>query len=257
MKLNLFLFAAAAGLLSSGCGSKPPPDPNDPKAVGILQPEVLQRNLAWASEMVNERVAKSEITQEEAKAYLVKYASELTSNIDFKRIEPAQAWRYAEVFRTAQSWENAKKALEVAVEHAKKVDNQDRRVNDSLRLAEAYAHLGDYKKSIEVARSVFDTRERDKGPILMSVLYEIVPTLRGHDLDAEAAKLLEDAIDQHMQVVIDENSEEGKAFLVAKWHHIGKAWNLVVELYREAGQDEFAQKALERGTQMMDMQGRL
>ena len=257
MKLNLFLFAAAAGLLSSGCGSKPPPDPNDPKAVGIMQPEVLQRNLAWASEMVNERVAKSEITQEEARTYLVKYADELTANIDFKQMEPAQAWRYAEVFRTAERWALAKKSLEIAVEHADKVGNQDRRVNDSLRLAGVLAHLGEYEKSIEVARSVFDTRERDKGPILMSVLYEIVPTLRGHDVDAEAAKLLEDAIDQHMQVVIDANSEEGIAFLAAKWHHIGKAWQLVVELYREAGQDVLAIKALERGAQMMDMQGRL
>ena len=257
MKLNLLLFAAATGLIATGCGSKPPPDPNDPKSVSIMQPEVLQRNLAWASEMVNERVAKSEITEVEAKAYLVKYADELTANIDFKRMEANQAWRYAEVFRTAQRWELAKKSLEIAVEHAKKVDNQDRRVNDSLRLSEALAHLGERKKAIEIARSVFNAPAQDKGPILMSVLYEIVPALRGHDVDLESARLLEDAIEQHMQVVVDANSDEGKAFLVAKWHHIGKAWDLVVEIYRDAGNEELAQEAFEKASRMMETQGRL
>lgn len=257
MKLNLLFFAAASGLLAAGCGSKPPPDPNDPKAVGIMQPEVLQRNLAWASEMVNERVAKSEITEEEGKSYLVKYAADLTNNIDFKQMEATQAWRYAEVFRTAQRWGLAKKSLEMAVEHANKVGNQDRRVNDSLRLSEALAHLGEYKRSMEVTRSVFDTRERDKAPILMSVLYEIVPALRGHGVDEDAAKLLEEAIGQHMQVVVDANTEEGKAFLATKWHHIGKAWDLVIALYREAGNDELAQKAFEKATAMMQSQSRI
>lgn len=247
----------AIPLVLAGCGSKTPPDPNDPAQVTIMQPQVLQRNLKWASEMVNDRVAKSEISEQEAKDYLAKYADRLVEKIDFNRMEPQQAWQYADVFRTARRWENAKKAYEMAVEHARKVGSQDRIVNDSLHLAEALAHLREYKRAIQVTRSVFDTREADKGPILLAVLYEIVPPLQGHGLDDEAAKLLEDAIDQHMKVVVDPESEAGKAFLAAKWHHIGKAWELVVDLYRAAGKSDLADKAREKAAEMMDRQGRV
>ena len=33
----------------AGCKLSPPPDPNDPRDVGLVQAEVLMRNLQWAS----------------------------------------------------------------------------------------------------------------------------------------------------------------------------------------------------------------
>jgi hypothetical protein len=243
--------------LLSGCGTKPPPDPNDPSAVGIMQPEVLQRNLKWASDMVNERVARQEISEEEGKEYLAKYAAELVGKVDFKHMDAVQAWRYADIFRTAERWDLAKKALEMAVRHAKEIKSEDRRVNDTLRLAQAQAKLGDAKGAIATARSVFDARETDKAPILMSVLYEVAPAARGKGVDLEVAKLVEDAAAQHLLVVIDPNKREGQAFLATKWHHVRKAWELVVELYRESGREDLAEAAIQRGLKMMEQQGRL
>lgn len=257
MSLKTCLALACLAFCGIGCGSKPPPDPNDPGQVGIMRPEVLQRNLRWASEMVNDRVAKQEITEAEAKKYLAKYADSLVEDIDFKQMKPRQAWQYADVFRTAERWGLAKKALEMAVAHAKETGNEDRRVNDTLRLAQAQANLGERDIAMATARSVFDTRERDKGAILLAVLYEIAPAVRGHGQDVELAKLLEEAIDQHLQTVIDPETEAGRVFLVAKWHHIRKAWEMVIELYREAGNEEEAQKALQRSIDMMQRQGRV
>ncbi|HRK21994.1 MAG TPA: hypothetical protein PLX06_09300 [Fimbriimonadaceae bacterium] len=252
-------FVVASFVVSglTGCGSKPPPDPNDPSAVGIMQPEVLRRNLKWASDMVNDRVAKNEISDSEGKQYLTKYANELVDKIDFKQMDDKQAWQYAEVFRTAERWDIAQKALELAVAHAKKSGNQDRWVNDTLRLAQCMAHQGKRKEAIDLARTVFETRERDKAPILLAVTYEIAPALRGHGLDIETAKLIEDAIGQHMQVMIDPKTEAGQAFLGAKWHHIRKAWDLAVSLYREAGREDLADAARERAAKMFQTQGRL
>lgn len=251
---HLFLLALT---FAAGCGSKAPPDPNDPAAVGILQPNVLQRNLKWASDMVNDRVSKKEISVSEGRQYLTRYANQLIEKVDFEKMQETQAWQYAEVFRTAERWELAQKALEMAVSHANKVNNQDRRVNDTLRLAQAVAHQGKYKEAIELARSVFDTRERDKAPILLAVVYEIAPALKGHGFDVETAKLVEDAIGQHMQVMIDPKTEAGASFLAAKWHHIRKGWELVVDLYRSAGKDDLADAARERAAKMFQTQGRL
>lgn len=222
-----------------------------------MQPEVLQRNLKWASDMVNDRVAKEEITQDQARQYLSKYANQLIEKIDFDRMDSNQAWKYADVFRTAERWDLAQKALEVAVAHAEKTGNQDRRVNDTLRLAQAIAYQGKRKEAIDLARSVFDTRERDKAPILLAVIYEIAPAVRGHGLDVELASLVEDAIGQHLLVMIDPETEAGQSFLAAKWHHIRKGWELAVDLYRDANRDDLADAARERAAKMFENQGRL
>ncbi len=247
----------AAVLALSGCGAKSPPDPNDPAIVGILQPEVLQRNLRWASEMVNDRVARQEIDDEEGRKLLAKYAEELVEKVDFKHMRETQAWQYAEIFRTAERWDLAEKALDMAVAHALKHNNDDRRVNDALRLAQAQAHLGKHELAIKTARSTFSAREQDKAPILLAVLYEIAPAARGHNLDAELARLVEDAIEQHTKVVVDAEDEAGRAFLAAKAHHLRNAWQMVIDLFRAAGKIDEAERARAKMDAMRNDLGRL
>lgn len=258
MRRRHFIGIAGLGLvLTAGCAVKSPPDPNNPSAVGNLQPEVLQRNLRWASDMVNDRVAREEITTEEGKKLLSRYAGELVEQVDFRQMSDAQAWKYADVFRTAERWELAEKALERAVAHASKVHNQDRLVNDTLRLAQAQANLGKYVEAMKTARSIFSVPDKDKAPILLSVLYEIAPAIRGHGHDAELASLIEDAIAEHMKVVVDAEKEEGQAFLAAKSHHLRKAWTAVLDLYRAAGQEEKADIARAKMDAMLSDLSRL
>lgn len=254
--LNLVLVAALGALLS-GCKFKPPPDPNDPKEVGVMQADVLERNLQGFSNAVNMRVAEGEITDEEGRKLLADYAGKLVDSVNIELIAADEAWKYGDVFRTAQRWQKAKAALEVAVKYAVARKNEDRRVNDSLRLAQCQAQLGEFEEALRVARSTFDVRPEDKAPILMAVLYEVLPPFEVRGPKVEAAKLLEEAIGQHRQVLVDPKSESGAKFLAVRSFHQRKAWAKVVELYRKAGKPELAEEARLRGVEDLSGSQRL
>ncbi|MBX3119775.1 MAG: hypothetical protein KF784_11965 [Fimbriimonadaceae bacterium] len=253
--LRFFGILLVALIAIAGC--KPPPDPNDPADVGVMDPEVLMRNLKTASIVVNERVAKKEITDEEGKDILAKYADKLTANIDVTKIIPQTAWKYGDVFRLARKWEEAQKLLTVAVEHAEKTKNEDRRVNDLLRLAQVEAKLDNYDKAFEFTRKTFTTPASGKAPILYGVLYELVPAAQGNKRDADLAELLEEAIAQHNEVIVDPQTESGVTFLSAKGYHEARAWTKVIELYRAAGKDDLAKQAQEKAAGTMTNQQRL
>lgn len=231
----------AAVWLVGGCATKPPPDPNDPEEVGMVQPEVLERSLRWAWEAAETRVVRGEITEQQAQEFTRARADELVEHIDLAKIPDAQAFAYGQVFRTAQRWEDAKTLFETALETAK---TEDIRVNAGLRLAQSLANLGQVDEAIATARSVFDAPDHEAAPILPAVLYEIVPAGRRKGKDAELAKLLEDAVAQHQRTRVDVKSEAGQSFLMAMGVHIQKAWELAARLYRSAGEQEKATQAI-------------
>lgn len=235
--------------LLAGCNFTAPPDPNDPSDVDVIQIEVLRRNLNWASQAVNERVEQGEISDEEGKKLLADSARRLLAKVKIDKINPAEAWEYGDIFRTAKEWELAMRAFNVAVDFARKMKDEDRRVNDTLRLAEAMGRLDKVDEAIKTVRLTFDTIPTCKAPILLAVLYEVVPACEDKKKDTELAKLLEEAVFQHEQVVVDPNSEPGKAFMMAKMHHLRNAWEKVVRLYRDAGEEDQARQAFERGLQ--------
>ncbi len=249
----LLLLALAA----PGCKLRPPPDPNDPKDVGVLQIDVLQRNLRQASQAVNERVANGEITDEEGKKLLAESANKLLGSVDVGKINAVDAWKYGDLFKTAERWEQARQAYELAVATAAKAKNEDRRVNDSLRLALALAHLGKIDEAIEAARKTFVTPPSDKAPILMSVLYEVVPAAEGKGKDAELAALLEDAIQQHEKVIVNPDSDSGRSFLAAKRFHLEAAWEKVTSLLLSVGKRDEALEAAKRAKQFLANKQRL
>lgn len=238
-------------LSAGGCRFGSPPDPNDPDAVGELQPEVIQQNLARAANALQERVLRGELTDQERNEYLTHYAEKLTQSVDVSQIKPEQAWRYADAFRTARMWDRAIPIYEAALQWAKRENDVDRIVNDSLRLAQCLAQTGNAKDSIDLARGTFGVAPKDKAPILMSVLYEIVPPLEGKGVEGELAQLIEDSIGQHLQVVVDVDSPSGQAFVGAKVIHLRKAWQKVIELYQAAGDDQAAKQAAERADQAL------
>lgn len=247
--MNLRALLLLCVLTASGCAVvDPPPDPNDPAQVGILQPEVLRRNLKTASDATMARVAKGEISEEEGLRLIQEYAAQTIGAVDLDHIPVDKAWEYAEIFLAAKNWQLARAALLVAIQHPA---SEDRRVNDRLRLATAEAQLGHVDKAIEMARSVFDTPDEQAAPILLAVLYEIVPPAKGHGEDEALARLLEDAVTQHLRVRVDRRSEPGQAFLMARPFHIAKAWSEIVALYESAGKPELAKTARERGNAML------
>lgn len=251
-----WIAALAGAVVLAGCAFEPPPDPNDPAQVGVMQQEVLMRNLRWAAEFYSDRKLRGEIDDAQLRQLLSEYANRLVATVDLELINPVSAWKYGDVFRTAERWDLAEHALRMAVDFAKRTRNEDRRVNDSLRLAQVVAHQNRVDEAIEIARSTFDTPPDQKAPILYAVVYEIVPAAERKGRDAELARLLEDAIDQHNQVIVDPNSDSGRAFLGAKRHHISRAWQKVVQLYRQAEREADAERAQDRAFRMMAEQPR-
>lgn len=242
--LILAFTGAAMGYIGKQ-GATPPPDPNDPADVGMMDPLVLQRNLKWASDFVNERVGFKDIDDAKGRALLAEYARQLTEHIDLAKIKPADAWRYAEVFRTAQIWDRARETLQVAVDYAMRKGQRDRIMNDTLRLAQAEANLGNVAKAIRLVQSTFTAEPGAKAPILLATYLEIVPPSINRGLDKELAELIEGAIVQHTLTVVDPNSEAGSRFIAVRGYHIAKASELATSLYRAAGREDLAQKVEE------------
>jgi len=236
-----------------GCKTGPIADPNDPKEAGLLAPEVIRRQLRGTSDMLMERVDKGEITNDEFKALIAKRANELLDDLPMNKIDPSRAWEYGEVFRTAQKWPQAKQTLQIAVDYAIKTNNEDRRINDLLRLAHCEAKLGEIDEAIKTAGRAMDATPTGSAPILPAVLLEIVPAAQGQKHDPQLATLLKTAIDKEMKTIVDASMDAGKAFLYARPHHVHSAWDKVIELYSKAGMTAEARTAVADKEKMMNV----
>lgn len=220
-----------------------PEDPNIAPEAGLVSANALRRSLSGMSDMLMQRVKGGEISDSEFRDRMASSAAELLKDVDVKKVPAIQAWEYGQMFITAREWGKAKTLLEKAVSVAK---NEDRRVNDNLRLARVYAELGDVEKAIQVARSTFDTVDTSAAPILPATLYEIVPAAQGKGHDPELAALLEDAIACHLRTLVDPTTEPGRDFLTARPYHVHRAWEKVVRLYDSAGETAKAREAAKR-----------
>ena len=218
------------------------PDPNDPLS-STMSADVLAKNLTAASDFVNERSMRGEISTDEGRELLSEYAKNLTSAIDLKDIDKANAWRYGDLFRTGRQWKMGKAAYQLAVS---KPATEDRRVNDTLRLAQCMAELGEVSEAIETARKVFDAEPKQSAPIPPAVLLEIAPPARGKGFDRELAQLLVDASEKHLTVVVDPKKAEAVAFKYAQPHHIKNAMKLAAKLYEDLDDGAAVVRTLEK-----------
>jgi tetratricopeptide (TPR) repeat protein len=217
------------GLVLTGCETEPPPDPNDPAEVGILQPIVMQRQLKWASDAANARVASGEWTESFAKQRVSEYAEQLIEKTPIEKIPAGKAWEYADIFRTAQRWKEAVPLFEKAITEAK---TEDRRVNDTLRLAHCFAALGRVEEAITTARKAFTAPNHETAPLLPAIYLEIVPAGRGKGKDKKLAQLIKDCLPIWQATVVDPSKDSGKQFAMARNHHISQALKLAGDLER-------------------------
>lgn len=233
------LISAGLALALMGCHTATLPDPNDPVNASAANLEEVQTAIKGIYENLEARVESRQITQAQLHEELVKRTAEFANQIDLDSVPMAEAWRAGEIFRTAEQWPQAESAYTKATIHPL---SSDRRVNDTLHLALCRAHTGKIMDAITLPRTVFDTPAGDKGAILPAILLEIAPAVEGKGHDAELARLLVDAVKQHLMVVIDPRSDPGKAFLMARPYHIRNALDLASRLLWFAGhQDESRQ----------------
>lgn len=220
----------------------------DPNALTGVNPDpvLMQRNVAQAYDSLGRRVAKGEINEAERDRLIKGLLEDMANKIDAKTVKPKDAWRYADILRQSGRWVESHGLYVRAVELAKASDDTDRFVNDSLQLARVSAHLDKLPEAFELVRGTFSVGPKDKAPILMSTLYEIVPEAKGKGQDSELAELLMDAIDQHLATVVDPKLDTGKEFMGASPSHLARAWSEVFSLLRSAGRDDLFKAAVER-----------
>lgn len=240
-------------VLLGGCHFAQLPDPNDMQSADQLNVEVMQRNIAAAYSDLDLRVRQGQITQEEKDRKIKELVELIAGYLKPDNVDDVQAWRFADIYRQAGDLENARKFYERAVAVAK---TEDRRVNDTLQLARVLAMQGNVKHGIEVAMTTFDAPPKEKAPIMMSALYEIVPAGLGKDADIELAQFLEAAIKQHMLVEVDANTEAGAVFLATAQVHITKAWEQVLKIYSNADRDDLLREAIDRRDKLSNKMGK-
>lgn len=227
MIVNVGVVLIAGALVVLLRTSNSPPDPNDPNDVGTLQPQVMRRNLKRASDVANNRVDSGEISEKEAKDFVSDEAETILKNLKAETAPEGDLWEYGEVLITAKEYRKAIPVLEKAVEVAK---TEDRRINDSLRLAQCYAAIQEIDKAIATTRKTFNAGPKDSAPLLLAINKDIVPLAKGHGKDEELAKLIEDAIPIYEKTEVDPATEAGRNFLIARPFHVREAKKLIEEL---------------------------
>lgn len=235
-------------VMAAGCSLPTLPNPNEPLAGKNRPAKALLSDLRNTYEMLSVRRMKGELDEQTAKQYMRRFAAELIEEIDLAKVRAGEAWEYAEVFRTGERWDLAEQAYRMSLLKAK---SEDRRINDSLRLAQCLAMQNRVSEAIETAESVLDARPQDSAPILPAILLEIVPAALDKGHDEELAVLLRRAIDVHLATVVDPKSQAGKDFLIAQPHHVRSAWDRIAQLYWRNNKVVEAKKAEREGAKMI------
>ncbi len=239
---------AVAVVLAAGCEFGQIPDQSEPGPDSLYDGALLQQNVRRVAELLDDRVIRGQITLAEKQELLSAYIGEQVADVVRDDIPADQVWRFADVYRQMEDWQTTHDLYTIAVTTAR---TEDRRVNDSLRLAEATAQLGDIQEGMDLVRSTFDVQPEGKAPILMATLYEFAPVAQGRGHDHALALLREEAAVQHLQTIVDPQSEAGRLFIQARRYHLRQAWFAVIRLYRSADDDEAMRAAIGRSETMM------
>lgn len=236
-----------AGLVLSvtltGCKTGHIRDPNNPADVGSISPQVLRQNLQSINESLVNRLSRHEFDRRTYRQLVAQAARELSSQVKPESVKPEQAWQFGEVLKDAHLWAQAEPVLRVAVKYATDTKNDDRRVNDTLRLAVVLAHEDKVPEALTTARLAFNAPPNQLAPVLLATYLELAPAAQGKGHDLELAKLVEDAIACHNRTQVDPKSDAGKIFVLSRPYHMGKAWMLVAALYSMAGKADLAAQA--------------
>ena len=217
---------ALVGVLLVGCGQYS--NPND--LTSIPQPdrmEVAYSLLKQATDALDVKFQKGQITDDQRMEKIREYSEELLRDVDQSQVPPNDLWQYAEILRISRRWAEAEETLLKAI---KVPADEDRRIQDTLRLSQAQAHNGKYQVAIDTATSTFDAKDEDTAPILLASLYEIAPIIKGHGVDSALADMLKSAIACHERTKVDPNTQEGKIFASVRRFHIRKAETFIEQL---------------------------
>lgn len=224
-----------------------PPDPNDPRQNPDEAIRIARENLAKLHWQLEERVVKKKLSAERQSELMVEEASQYADLLRTIGVRPSEAFGYGEVLRTARRWGDAATAFQSAVKHHRQ-NNEDLYINSLLRLAHCYAEEGRGVEAVETTRISFGASPGNKPSILLAVYLEIAPALLRHRYTEGVAEMIEDAMRQHAEAVVNPESTPGQMFLAARRFHLSKAAQLAAGIYEQKGE----QGAADRVRQLVD-----
>ena len=242
-------FIGALALASVGCHTGTLPDPNSVAKAGPDAAEVIMRQLNAASDSLNLRKGRGEINDRQYNALISKIAQDYIAQAKDVQLRGPNARTWGKVYVTARDWKKAEPAVALGIKAESSKAKEDYLAlgdwtNDVLQLAGIEAQLGKIPEAVKLARSVFTVPPKSKAAILTSVIYDVVPAAVGKGDDFELANLCRDAIAQHEQTIVDPNTDGGREFLIARPHHIQRAWEEAALLYESSGHHDLAEQAL-------------
>ena len=165
-------------LFIGGCHTGTLPNPNEPADMGGLSQENIHDQFTCFSEMLQARQARGEITSKEFSELLAKATAPLLVGFNLDKVDVSKANQMADILIQVKDWQDAKKVLEGSIVWAQLNRNEDRRVNDTLKLAHVQAEIADVPGAIKTARTVFNVRAEDAVPVLFETLYQIALLLK-------------------------------------------------------------------------------
>lgn len=214
--------------------------------------QVLTGELASASDAVNNQVLHGFMSDAKGRLVLADFAKKLVANVNPASVPTADTLAYANAFLTAGIWPSAETLFKKVLQE--KLSPEDK-VDVTLKVAKCEANLGNVQHAIQLCRSTFTVSPQFKWPILYAVYLEVVPASLLHSKNEEIplARLVEDAIHQHMLAVGDPTIPAQLELMRWRNFHITKAWELVKKLYGSASPAEVKRAEKERRDQSLEI----
>lgn len=212
-----------------------PPDPNDPLQNPADAITIVRKNLASLYFRLEYRRLRRQITVERRDELMREEAERAIAIVRRLGVKEEEKFEYGEILRTAREWEAGAEAFRESAAYFKG-RNVDLAINSLIRQAHCYAELGEAEKAVRTARETFSAPPGNKPSILLAVYLEIAPALYRVGKTEGLPELIEGAMRQHAEAVVDVNSTAGVAFEKARRYHIVQAAIFASQIYTDRGQ---------------------
>lgn len=209
-----------------------PPDPND-----VLQAEsgglaLATRNVEELFWTLENKRANGDLDDQRASDLLQQYARQQVEQVRRTGAEKESTFTFGELLRAGKLWAEAQKVYEQVIEENPK--NEDLFVNSKLRIAQCLAAQNRVPEGLAAIRETFWASSGNKPPILLGVYLDFAPVARGKGHDVEIAKVIREAVNQHLEASVNPASVSGQAFLGARRIHVQRAFQIAIALLDQA-----------------------
>lgn len=228
----LLLAMGMPALVFYGLKDSVPPDPNDVLQVDSGGLAIATRNVEQFFWNLEAKQANGDLDADRAKVLLEEYARSQVEAVRRTGAEKESTFMFGELLRAGKLWSEAQAAYEQVLKESP--DNEDLFVNSKLRIAQCMAAQDRVEEGLAAIRETFSASAGNKPPILLGVYLDFAPYAQGKGHDVELAKVIREAVDQHLAANVNPTSVSGQAFLGVRRIHVSRAFLLAIALLDKA-----------------------